>query len=95
MSRRSVSTFLAALLTALMVGMRDSTGLAPPPPLFITEEVHWLSPELDDELDGMITFEESPEPDEVKYEPPAASAAGRGPLRAVRALLARMMRRGD
>lgn len=94
MSRRRMSTFLAALITAVMVGIRDSTGLAPPPPLFVTEEVHWLSPELDNELDGMITIAESAEADEMKYQPPAASASRRGPLRTVRTLLARMMRRG-
>ncbi len=94
MSRRRLSTFLAALLTAVMVGIRDSTGLAPPPHIFTTEEVHWLSPELDNELDGMITIAESAEPDEVTYQPPAASASRRGPLHAARTLLARMMRRG-
>ena len=90
--RRRLSTFLAALLTAVMVRIRDSTGLAPPPHIFTTEEVHWLSPELENEFDGMITIEEPAEPDEVSHQPPEASASRRGPLRAVRRLFARMMR---
>ena len=94
MSRRRLSTFLAALLTAVMVGIRDSTGLAPPPHIFTTEEVHWLSPELENEFDDVITIEEPAGPDEVSEPPPAASSSRRGPLRAVRRLLARMMRRG-
>jgi len=95
MSRRRLSTFLAALLTAVMVGIRDSTGLAPPPYVFKTEEVHWLSPELENEFDGMVTIEEPAEPDEVASQTPAASPSRRRPFRAVRRLLARMMRRGD
>ena len=92
MPRRRLSTFLAALLTAVMVRIRDSTGLAPPPHIFTTEEVHWPSPELENEFDGMITIEEPVEPDEVSHQPPEASASRRGPLRAVRRLFARMMR---
>jgi hypothetical protein len=34
-------------MVAVMVGIRESTGTAPPPPIFVTERVEWLSPELD------------------------------------------------
>ena len=51
-----------------------------------------LSPELENEFDGMITIEEPVEPDEVSHQPPEASASRRGPLRAVRRLFPRMMR---
>ena len=91
MSRRKLSTVLAALVAAVMIGIRDSTGLAPPPPIFVAEEVHWLSPELDDELDGMVTIAESAEHHEVRTRPLGVSAS----RRSIRALLSRMIRRRD
>jgi len=57
-SRRSLPALLAAMMTAVMIGIRDSTGLAPPPPLLPVEEIHWLSPELegDPEIETSISL---------------------------------------
>lgn len=65
---------LTSLGVAVMVGLRESTGLAPPPPKLVTEEVEWLSPEPEqnDGLDGLLG---SPDP----CEPPP-----RSPVRAAR-----------
>ena len=62
---------LTSLGVAAMVGLRESTGLAPPPPKLVTEEVEWLSPEPErnDELDGLLG---PPDP----YEPPPPSPVG-------------------
>ena len=45
MARRSVSTLLITAMVAMMVGMREATGIGPPPPTLTTEEIEWLSPE--------------------------------------------------
>lgn len=50
---------MAAMLAAMMIGMRDATGLAPP--LFVSEEVHWLSPEREGDLELEITYVDAPE----------------------------------
>ncbi len=92
MSKRTVSTFLAALLTAMMFGMRDATGMAPPPPLFVTEEIHWLSPELDGDPDTSVSFADpdSSEATEAVDVPPAVE---REPVSSAWRWLARIMGR--
>lgn len=49
MGRRGPKAFLMTVIVALMVGLRESTGLAPPPPILVTERVEWLSPESEKE----------------------------------------------
>jgi hypothetical protein len=61
MARRSISTILVTLVVAMMVGLREATGTAPPPPTLSTEEIVWLSPELENDLDGLVVFED-PDP---------------------------------
>lgn len=74
MAASRLRRILTSLGVAVMVGLRESTGLAPPPPKLVTEEVEWLSPEpeQDDGLDGLLG---SPGP----YEPLPPS-----PVRAAR-----------
>ncbi len=49
MARRSLRAFLITMIVAMMVGLREATGTAPPPPILTTERVEWLSPEPDGE----------------------------------------------
>lgn len=69
MARRSITTLLITGMVAAMVGMREATGIGPPPPLLSTEEVVWLSPEPDSDLGNWVVLEATPElglsPDEV------------------------------
>ncbi len=39
----------AALLAAALIGMAESTGIAPPPPIMFEEEIEWISPDCDEE----------------------------------------------
>ena len=55
---RRLSTLATAALFAVMVGIRESTGLAPPPPTLSTEEVAWLSPERPDAGGFYVVFED-------------------------------------
>ena len=61
MARRNISTILITLTVAVMVGIREATGLAPPPPTLGTEEVVWLAPERDGDA-GLFIVLEDPEP---------------------------------
>lgn len=61
MRGRRLSSLLMSMIVAVMVGIRESTGLAPPPPLLITEEIEWLSPGSDDEPEADVYFQD-PEP---------------------------------
>ena len=54
---RRLSTLATAALFAVMVGVRESTGLAPPPPTLSTEEIEWLSPERPDAGGFYVVFE--------------------------------------
>ena len=45
MARSRFRRFFTAMGVAAMVGLREATGLAPPPPQLMTEEIEWLSPE--------------------------------------------------
>lgn len=72
MARRSISTLLITLTVAMMVGMREATGLAPPPPTLGNEEIVWLSPEREGDPGLFIVFE-NPEPEVV--EPAAHGSA--------------------
>ena len=75
MARRSISTLFLSLLVAVMVGIRESTGLAPPPPMLGTEEIEWLSPEREDNPGLFIVFED-PEPTVAPTTPEAPRRAG-------------------
>ena len=61
MARRNITTFLISMTVAVMVGIREATGLAPPPPTLGSEEVVWLSPERDGDP-GIFVVLEDPEP---------------------------------
>ncbi len=39
----------ATLLAAALIGMAESTGIAPPPPIMFEEEIEWIAPDGDDE----------------------------------------------
>ncbi len=39
----------AALLAAALIGMAESTGIAPPPPIMFEEEIEWIAPDRDEE----------------------------------------------
>lgn len=65
MARRSVPAFLIAMTVAVMVGIREATGLAPPPPTLSNEEVVWLSPEREGDPGLFVVFED-PEPEAVE-----------------------------
>lgn len=56
MARRSLLAFVAALGTAVMVGLSNATGWAPPPPLLSVESVEWLSPEPDEDGNPGVVF---------------------------------------
>ncbi|MEM7414412.1 MAG: hypothetical protein AAF389_02880 [Gemmatimonadota bacterium] len=76
MSRRSMRAVAAAALFGVMVGIRESTGLAPPPPTLTTERVEWLSPDRPD-AGGFFLVLEDPEvtdadPVEVSARKPSA-----------------------
>ena len=47
---------ILTLLAAAMVGMANSTGLAPPPPIMIDEEIEWLAPGIDDDSGLELDF---------------------------------------
>ena len=66
MAASRLRRILTSLGVAAMVGLRESTGLAPPPPKLVTEEIEWLSPEPEQDpgLDGLLG---SPDP----VEPPS------------------------
>ena len=35
----------ATLLAAALIGMAESTGIAPPPPIMFEEEIEWIAPD--------------------------------------------------
>ncbi len=77
MARRGFSTLAVSLVVAVMVGVRESTGLAPPPPTLMTEEIEWLSPERPD-AGGFYVVYEDPEPMESEgAAPPPRVRTGR------------------
>ena len=39
----------ATLLAAALIGMAESTGIAPPPPIMFEEEIEWISPDGDED----------------------------------------------
>ena len=41
-----------------MVGIRESTGLAPPPPTLMTDQIEWLSPERPDAGGFYVVYED-------------------------------------
>lgn len=53
----------ATVLAAAMIGMAESTGLAPPPPIMFEEEIEWISPDGDEEpgLPFDLSFDDGPE----------------------------------
>ena len=67
MARRSVSTLLITAIVAVMVGIRDATGIGPPPPTLSTEEIEWLSPERENDP-GLLVVLEEPAPVEARVE---------------------------
>ena len=92
MARRGLSTFLMAVMVAVMVGLREATGMAPPPPVLGTEEIHWLAPDLDDDPPFELVL---PEADHAMLDvaPSEAPAQRRGALHAVRRFLTGFSRR--
>jgi hypothetical protein len=56
MARRSVTALLISAMVAVMVGMREATGIAPPPPTLSTEDVVWLSPEPEEDVGFEVVF---------------------------------------
>ena len=94
MARRSLWTFLMALVVSVMVGLREATGIGPPPPTLSTEEIHWLSPELDNDpgMDIVIS-DDAPLPDADALVERVA-APPRGVLRSAHRLLRSFFRRG-
>lgn len=58
MKGRRARTIVGALVFGAMVGFRDATGLAPPPPTLTTEVVEWLSPEPDEDEELIVVFED-------------------------------------
>ena len=45
----------ATLLAAALIGMAESTGIAPPPPIMFEEEIEWIAP--DGDRDAELPFE--------------------------------------
>ncbi len=45
----------ATLLAAALIGMAESTGIAPPPPIMFEEEIEWIAPDADG--DAELPFE--------------------------------------
>ncbi len=93
MARRSLSTMLVTLMVAVMLGVRDAAGLAPSLPTTSTEEIHWLSPGLDDQLDLDVVIAESEgtlEPGEAR---PALDEPDRGLAFTARAFFSRLFGR--
>ena len=82
----------------MIIGYRNATGLAPPIIPFATEEIHWLSPELDGDPDLEIVYAEELTADgagreEVVEDEAEDRATPRpGPLRTVWTLLSRIVR---
>ena len=72
--RRSHGT-LMTLIAAAMLGIAESTGLAPPPPIEVDEEVHWLAPEP--EGDGQPDLAVRPPGPEELTAPDRVSASER------------------
>ena len=58
--RTFLASRFATLLAAALIGMAESTGLAPPPPIMFEEEIEWISPdgEEDPELPFDLLFED-------------------------------------
>ena len=94
MARRRVSAFGIAVLTGLMLGLREGTGLAPRPPLIVTEEVHWLSSGLDHEPDFDYRFGPVPE-DKVGVDEGPNEGVPRGRMGALKSLIGRFLGRGS
>lgn len=69
--------FLTALGVAAMVGLRDATGLAPPPPRLFTEQIEWLSPEPEDDGEPEAVLRE---PDPYVPRPTSAKRPSFGPV---------------
>ena len=67
MARRSIGAIIVMLGVAVMVGLRESTGTAPPPPTLTTEVIEWLSPELEDD-DGSLVVLANPVPFEASVD---------------------------
>ncbi len=44
-----LSSRFAACLAVALIGMAESTGMAPPPPIMFEEEIEWISPDGDEE----------------------------------------------
>lgn len=95
MARRSLSAMLATLMVAVMLGVRDAAGLAPPLPTTSTEEIHWLSPGLEDELDLDVVIAESEEALEVGEDRPVLDKADRGLAFTTRRFFSRLFGRGN
>lgn len=74
-----------------MVGIRESTGLAPPPPALTAERVEWLSPERPDAGGFFLVLEDPEVSDTTPEERPRSPAIAR---RVARALRARFRGRG-
>ena len=53
----------ATLLAAALIGMAESTGIAPPPPIMFEQEIEWLSPDGDEEtgLPFEVSFGDGPD----------------------------------
>ena len=92
MARRSLAAFLAAAITAMMIGFLNVTGLAPPPPLMVEEDVEWLSPETERDPGIDITLLEDAPEDTAEPGEPSLGATSARPGR-VRSLLSRLRRR--
>ncbi len=83
---RSVPAFLVTLIVAAMIGLRESTGIGPPPPVGSIDTVEWLSPELDGDDQLPIDLQESSaDPEDATARPakPARQGFFRTILRAV------------
>ena len=91
MARRSLSTILATLIVAVMVGVREASGIAPPPPTLSTEEIEWLSPELDHDLEFMVVIEDPGQFPPI-VQPEAVPVSDRSLMGAAKAMVRRMLR---
>ena len=86
MKRRSIRTVALTLMVAVMAGVREAPGTAPPPPILETEEVEWLAEGLGHDLGFDVVFEDQ---DQVASVDPGAPEAPsqRGVLGFARSLL--------
>ena len=82
---RSISTVVLTLTVAVMVGVREATGLAPPPPALGNEEIVWLAPERDGDPGYFLVLED---PEFTEAGPAAATPPARPGL--LRRLLTRL-----